>query len=107
MGILFCRECKNMLYPKVDRDGFLYVCERCDLSVEPPSNVISSVSLKSRHAKDKQHVQSLFFDPTLPRLNKACPNCGHGICVSYMEKTEEKALDSYYVCNSCFYEWAD
>lgn len=107
MTIKFCSECNNLMNPKVENGLLLYVCARCEISIEPDSPIVSTYNLKKKHIPNSSKVQDLIHDVTLPRLNLACPKCEHKECIGYMEKNDEKALDFYYVCSKCFYEWSD
>ncbi|KAI5149589.1 DNA-directed RNA polymerase II subunit RPB9 [Enteropsectra breve] len=107
MAIQFCKECNNMLYPKTDSVSMLYTCLRCDISAEPATPVVLSMNLKKTHCTDLQLKQNLFKDAALPRFATRCPKCSHNECISYFEKSEDKALDSYYVCTACYNEWTD
>ncbi|KAL9874741.1 DNA-directed RNA polymerase II subunit RPB9 isoform X3 [Glossina fuscipes] len=42
VGIRFCQECNNMLYPKEDKENkiLLYACRNCDYKQEADSNCI-------------------------------------------------------------------
>lgn len=42
VGIRFCQECNNMLYPKEDKENklLLYACRNCDFKTEADSYCI-------------------------------------------------------------------
>ncbi|XP_054929219.2 DNA-directed RNA polymerase II subunit RPB9 isoform X2 [Dermacentor andersoni] len=42
VGIKFCQECNNMLYPKEDKENrvLLYACRNCDYQQEADNNCI-------------------------------------------------------------------
>jgi DNA-directed RNA polymerase II subunit RPB9 len=107
MGIQFCRECNNLMSPKIEDGLLLYTCGRCETISEPSSPIISTVSFKKRHDSNPSQKQHLIHDITLPRLSMRCPKCGNQECLSYMENSDERALNSYYVCTKCFFEWTD
>lgn len=107
MGAQFCRECNNLLYPRMEAGILQYVCNRCETTADPAHPVIVETCFKTKHGTSLQLNQDLARDVTLPRFRKSCARCSHGECLSYMEKSDEKALNSYYVCTRCFYEWTD
>ncbi|VDM06716.1 unnamed protein product [Wuchereria bancrofti] len=78
VGIKFCPECNNMLYPKEDKENrqLLYACRNCDhkqLSENPCIYVN-----KLMHEVDEltQIVADVVHDPTLPKTeDHPCPMC--------------------------------
>lgn len=107
MTVQFCKECNNLMGPRIEDGMLLYICGRCETVSEPSSPVINTVSFKKRHDTNPSRKQHLVHDITLPRLAMKCIKCGNGECLSYMENSEERALDTYYVCTRCFFEWTD
>lgn len=107
MATQFCRDCNNLLYPRIEGGVLQYVCNRCETTADPVDPVITVASFESKHGTNLQFNQHLMRDAALPRLLKKCQKCDSNECISYMEKSEEKALNSYYVCTKCFYEWTD
>lgn len=107
MAVQFCRECNNLLYPKTEGGILQYVCNRCETTADPNSPVVVSINMKSKHATNNTLKQYLVQDITLPQFNFDCNKCGNNECVSYMDKSEERALSSYYVCTKCYNEWTD
>lgn len=76
VGIQFCQECNNMLYPREDKINkqLLYACRNCDYS-QPATNSCIYVN-KITHEVDEmtQIVADVAQDPTLPRTeDHACP----------------------------------
>lgn len=107
MGIQFCRECNNLMNPKVEEGSLIFVCNKCETMSDPENPIISSVSFKKQHNTNSLHQKDLVYDKTLPRLDMKCVKCGNRECIGYIEKSEEKALNFYYVCTKCFFEWTD
>ena len=107
MATQFCRECSNLLYPRMDGGILQYVCNKCETTADPVSAVLVSTSFKGQHGSNLQYKQHLMGDAALPRIRKECGKCRNNECISYMEKSEDKALNSYYVCTGCFHEWTD
>lgn len=103
----FCRECNNLLYPKMESGVLQYVCQRCDTTVDPASSIVTSFEFIKSHSKLLTARKNLLHDPTLPRFKIKCQTCGNSECIGYMEPSEEKALNSYYVCTKCYSEWND
>jgi len=107
MKIQFCRECNNLMGQKIESGSLLYICGKCETMSEPKSPLLSSVSFKKQHDPNASRKHDLVDDKTLPRLDIKCNQCGNVGCIGYMEKNEDRALDFYYVCTSCFNEWTD
>lgn len=107
MAIHFCEECNNLMSPKVENGELLYACAKCETTVEPTSSIISSTSFITHHDVNVSRTADLIHDVTLPRLNIKCEKCCNKECLGYMEKNEEKALNFYYVCINCHFEWTD
>lgn len=107
MAIKFCRECNNLLNLKMEGDMIQYLCNKCETTADIESPVIYMNSFRNNHESDLNQKKNMLLDPTLPRLKKKCSKCSNNICFSYMEKSEKKALNSYYVCTKCLYEWTD
>jgi DNA-directed RNA polymerase subunit M/transcription elongation factor TFIIS len=107
MAIHFCSECSNLMCPKVDNGDLFYTCAKCETTVEPDSSVLSTINFRTRHDSSVCRTSDLIHDVSLPRINIKCERCGHGECIGYMEKNEEKALNFYYVCTKCLFEWTD
>lgn len=69
VGIQFCQECNNMLYPKEDKQNkvLLYVCKICDFT-QPAINPCVYVNKIVHEVDELQHIISdVTQDPTLPR----------------------------------------
>lgn len=107
MGIQFCRECSNLMSPKIESGYLNYICGKCETVNEPDGPVVSSINFRKQHDLNSSQKNGLVHDVTLPRLQIRCTKCGHGECLGYMEQSEEKALNFYYVCTKCFFEWTD
>ncbi|ELA41000.1 uncharacterized protein VICG_01959 [Vittaforma corneae ATCC 50505] len=107
MDIQFCRDCNNLMSPKIESGNLLYICGKCETVSESDSPVISSIDFKKRHDSNASYKHDLVHDRTLPRLDIKCLRCGNTECLGYIEKNEERALNFYYVCTVCFNEWTD
>lgn len=92
---------------KIEGGALLYVCGKCETISEPKSPVLSSTYFKKQHDSNASRKYDLVDDKTLPRLAIKCEKCENKECIGYMEKNEDRALDFYYVCTSCFHEWTD
>ncbi len=106
-SILFCQDCNNLMSPKVESGDLIYVCAKCETTCEPLNPIISFKNFKAKHDVNLSKTSDLISDVTLPRLNIKCEKCANNECLGYMEKNEEKALNFYYVCIRCQYEWTD
>lgn len=114
VGIQFCQECNNMLYPREDKINkqLLYACRNCDYS-QPATNSCIYVN-KITHEVDEmtQILADVAQDPTLPRTeDHPCPKCDHRESV-FFQSQSNKAQDEmklYYVCTAegCGYRWTE
>ncbi|KAL6120278.1 hypothetical protein NUSPORA_03014 [Nucleospora cyclopteri] len=105
MSLQFCNECNNILYPKYENGIYGMTCYRCNIITEANSNVV--YKRQTKLPTPNKNVRYFLNDVTLPMLNKTCEKCSNNKCVSYVKKSQVKALDTYYVCTSCLYEWTD
>ncbi|KAI0978211.1 hypothetical protein GJ496_005591 [Pomphorhynchus laevis] len=114
VGIKFCTECNNMLYPKEDKvqKFLMFACRNCDYQ-EPATSACIYVN-KIMHEVDEltQIVPDVISDPTLPRTSQhPCPVCKHHDAVFFQAqsgKAEEK-MSLYYVCRNtnCLHKWTE
>lgn len=114
VGIKFCQECNNMLYPKEDRENrvLLYACRNCDYK-QPASNNCVYVN-KITHDVDElsRIVPEVIHDPTLPRTKEhPCPRCKHREAVFFQGQSRraEDDMRLYYVCTNgkCTHKWTE
>nr|CDS24430.1 RNA polymerase II 15 kDa subunit [Echinococcus granulosus] len=87
VGILFCSECNNMLYPKEDKrhKRLMYACRNCEF-MQPADNPCIYVN-RLEQAIDELAliVPDVVHDPTLPRTEEhQCPKWPKRICVYTM-----------------------
>ncbi|KAI3422378.1 DNA-directed RNA polymerase II subunit RPB9 [Globodera pallida] len=114
VGIKFCPECNNMLYPREDKQirRLMYVCRNCEHS-EPAENPCIYVN-KLTHEVDEltQIVADVIHDPTLPKTEEhPCPKCKHLESVFFQAQSRraEEEMRLYYVCTNaqCTHRWTD
>ncbi|XP_007575997.1 DNA-directed RNA polymerase II subunit RPB9 isoform X1 [Poecilia latipinna] len=80
VGIRFCQECNNMLYPKEDKENriLLYACRNCDYQQEADNSCIYVNKITHEVDELTQIIADVAQDPTLPRTeDHPCPKCGH------------------------------
>jgi len=107
MAVQVCKECSTLMTPKVE-DGYLvYVCDKCDTRADPISPILYTETFTKPHGSYSHKKEDLIHDVTLPRLNLKCHKCLNKECICYMENSEERALNCFYVCTKCLYEWTD
>lgn len=118
VGILFCPECSNMLYPEPSQDDgrLYYICRSCKDNPhrEPAQSNFVSVTRADRDIQALTHViEDVVADPTLPHtegnLDKPCPSCRHRDAVYFQTpfNRERSNMKLFYVCCSCKHKWAD
>ena len=91
MGIRFCQECNNMLYPKEDKDNrvLLYACRNCDYRQLADSNCVYVNKIMHEVDEITNIVTDVTGDPTLPRSNeRPCPECRHREAVFFQVTPE-------------------
>ncbi|XP_023175547.1 DNA-directed RNA polymerase II subunit RPB9 [Drosophila hydei] len=114
VGIRFCQECNNMLYPKEDKDNktLMYACRNCDYKQEADSNCIYVNKIMHEIDELTHIVPDVISDPTLPRTeDHACPKCSHREAVFFQAQTRraEEEMRLYYVCTNqnCTHRWTE
>ncbi|XP_003385487.1 PREDICTED: DNA-directed RNA polymerase II subunit RPB9-like [Amphimedon queenslandica] len=114
VGIQFCQECNNMLYPKEDKERkvLLHACRNCEYS-QPAGDSCIYVN-KITHEVDEltQIIADVSQDPTLPRTkDHPCPKCDHRDAVFFQSQSKkaEEEMKLYYVCCSegCGHRWTE
>lgn len=113
MGIKFCQECNNMLYPKEDKDNkiLLYACRNCDYQQEADNSCIYVNKITHEVNELTQIVTDVVADPTLPRTeDHLCPKCGHSEAVFFQSQSSKAdQMRLYYVCTAvnCGNRWTE
>lgn len=112
VGIQFCQECNNMLYPREDKNNkvLLYACRNCDYKQLADSNCVY-VNKIMHEVDELTHINpDVVSDPTLPRTkDHMCPKCNHREAVFFQGQTRraEEEMRLYYVCTSCKHRWTE
>ena len=114
VGIKFCQECNNMLYPKEDKENkqLLYACRNCDYKELANNNCIYVNKIVNEVNCLTSINTDVIGDPTMPRSNDhPCPRCHHREAV-FFQSDSQKAEDEmklYYVCTnvSCTHRWTE
>uniref|UniRef100_A0A6I8PBN3 RNA polymerase II subunit I n=1 Tax=Ornithorhynchus anatinus TaxID=9258 RepID=A0A6I8PBN3_ORNAN len=90
VGIRFCQECNNMLYPKEDKENriLLYACRNCDYQQEADNSCIYVNKITHEVDELTQIIADVSQDPTLPRTeDHPCQKCGHKEAVFFQSHT--------------------
>ncbi|VDL64169.1 unnamed protein product [Hymenolepis diminuta] len=114
VGILFCSECNNMLYPKEDKRNkrLMYACRNCDFMKRADNPCIYVNRLEQEIDELSLINPDVIHDPTLPRTEEhQCDVCGNNEAVFFQSQTN-KAEDNmrlYYVCTNvnCLHKWTE
>ncbi|VDM32593.1 unnamed protein product [Hydatigera taeniaeformis] len=114
VGILFCSECNNMLYPKEDKrhKRLMYACRNCEF-MQPADNPRIYVNRMEQDIDELALiVPDVVHDPTLPRTEEhQCPRCKKQEAVFFQSQTvrAEENMRLYYVCTNldCLYKWTE
>lgn len=113
VGIKFCQECNNMLYPKEDKERkvLMYSCRNCDYSEEANNSCIYVNRVVHDINEMTQIIADVVADPTLPRTNdNPCPKCGHNEAVFFQSQSSKADhMRLYYVCCGvgCNNKWSE
>lgn len=114
VGIRFCQECNNMLYPKEDKENriLLYACRNCDYQQEADNACVYVNKITHEVDELTQIVAEVVADPTLPRTeDHPCERCGHRESVFFQSQANrlEEGMRLYYVCTApnCGHRWTE
>jgi len=114
VGIKFCQECNNMLYPKEDKETrvLLYACRNCDYKQIADNNCVYVNKITHDIDELARVVSDVIHDPTLPRTREhPCPQCGHKEAVFFQGQSRraEEDMRLYYVCtdSKCTHKWTE
>lgn len=114
VGIRFCQECNNMLYPKEDRENkiLLYACRNCDYKQIAENNCVYVNKITHDIDEISRIVPEVVHDPTLPRTrDHPCPKCNHKEAVFFQgqSRRSDEDMKLYYVCTSgqCAHRWTE
>ncbi|XP_071038988.1 DNA-directed RNA polymerase II subunit RPB9 [Parasteatoda tepidariorum] len=114
VGIKFCQECNNMLYPREDKENkvLLYACRNCDYQEVTTNNCIYVNKITHEVDELTQIVSDVIHDPTLPRTeDHVCPRCSHKESVFFQAQSRraEDEMRLYYVCTNpnCTHRWTE
>merc|ERR1719382_162945 len=96
IGIRFCQECNNMLYPKEDKENkqLLYACRNCDYKQLADNNCIYVNKIMHEVDELTNIVADVIGDPTLPRSeDHPCPKCKHREAVFFQAESRRADED--------------
>ncbi|KAJ3656104.1 hypothetical protein Zmor_015204 [Zophobas morio] len=114
VGILFCPECNNMLYPKEDKETktLFYACRNCSHKQLAQNKCIYVNKIVQDVDELMNIVPDVVTDPALPRTDcHPCPHCGCRDAVFFQAETRraEEEMRLYYVCRNskCHHRWTE
>ncbi|XP_065057270.1 DNA-directed RNA polymerase II subunit RPB9-like [Rhopilema esculentum] len=113
VGIRFCQECNNMLYPKENKEDkiLLYACRNCDYQERATNSCIYVNRVVHDVNELTQIIADVVADPTLPRTQEhTCPMCGHNEAVFFQSQSSKADhMRLYYVCTAtnCGHKWSE
>ena len=113
VGIKFCKECNNMLYPKEDATNkrLVYACRNCGYSEKSKNSCVYVNNVLQNYDELRCINTDIIQDPSLPRTNAYfCPKCRNKEMVFFQSdnrKTYEHEMKLYYVCTNtdCCHRW--
>ncbi|CAB3397749.1 unnamed protein product [Caenorhabditis bovis] len=114
VGIKFCPECNNMLYPRENKEErvLMYMCRNCEHKELSDNPCIYVNKLVHEIDELTQIVADIIHDPTLPKTeDHPCPKCGGTLAVFFQAQTKkaEEEMRLYYVCAvpGCQHRWTE
>ncbi|XP_075245592.1 DNA-directed RNA polymerase II subunit RPB9-like [Convolutriloba macropyga] len=116
VGIRFCSECHNMLYPLENKETkqLMYSCRNCAYQVLAENNCIYVNKILHEVDELTQINPDVATDPTLPRSEdhqcpKKCSINGESVFFQAQSKRAEDEMRLYYVCCNpqCGHRWTD
>uniref|UniRef100_A0A0M3K2E3 Ragulator complex protein LAMTOR2 homolog n=1 Tax=Anisakis simplex TaxID=6269 RepID=A0A0M3K2E3_ANISI len=102
VGIKFCPECNNMLYPKEDKENrqLLYACRNCDHKQVSENPCIYVNKLMHEIDELTQIVADVIHDPTLPKTeDHPCPSCGYREAVFFQAQSRRAEVGAVISCS--------
>ncbi|RHZ69868.1 hypothetical protein Glove_277g49 [Diversispora epigaea] len=111
----YCSQCGNLLYPREDKEShlLLYACRNCIYQEDTTNYCVYRNELQSTAASERTTslIKDIAADPTLPREEKTCSQCGYNIAVYFETQTRraDAKMTLYYACANvhCGYRWTD
>ena len=104
----FCDVCENMLYlkiaPREKGDAVLNFCRNCGSEKEVPITECLSKRVLKKNATEVVLNKYTKYDPTLPRIDKQCPQCPTKHDIIYV-RYDEAGLKYVYLCPTCDHSW--
>ncbi|KAH7065878.1 hypothetical protein BKA63DRAFT_427216 [Paraphoma chrysanthemicola] len=101
----FCSECSNLLFPREDKseNKLLFACRTCSFTEEAPSSCVMRHDISSTVGATAGVTAEVAQDPTLPRIQKQCTECGENEAVYFQSQQRTMATNMalYYVCCGC------
>ncbi|GAU95474.1 hypothetical protein RvY_07086 [Ramazzottius varieornatus] len=114
VGIRFCDECNNMLYPKENKElkELMYTCRNCDFTKPSSDNCVYVNKILHKVDELTHIVADVIADPTLPHTDEhPCPNCKARNAVFFQAQSRrgEEEMKLYYVCcaTNCGHRWTE
>ncbi|CAM4686727.1 unnamed protein product [Lepidochelys olivacea] len=108
VGIRFCQECNNMLYPKEDKENriLLYACRNCDYQQEADNSCIYVNKITHEVDELTQIIADVSQDPTLPRTeDHPCQKCGHKEAVFFQSHSARAEVNNQTLQSSSILLW--
>merc|ERR1712012_942115 len=115
VGIKFCQECNNMLYPKEDKENkqLMYACRNCDYKEIAENSCIYVNKIMHGGVNELTNINpDVIGDPTLPRsTDHPCPicQCKESVFFQSDSSSAEDEMKLYYVCTNvdCTHRWTE
>ena len=113
-GIRFCPDCNNMLHPKEDSGKLAFECLmngcKYEMVVTDTESAVENLVSRKEFQQEKNLIIDTDFgmDPTMPKEEKECPNCGHNEAVFMISSDiEDTKIVLIYICanSKCGHCW--
>ncbi|CAB4427608.1 unnamed protein product [Rhizophagus irregularis] len=112
----FCKLCSNLLYPREDKEAhkLFYACRNCIHQEETDNKCVYRNELMNASSEAATKIRDIACDPTLPRTEKECPECGYIEAVFFEQQSRRSGRSDtkmvlYYACANaeCGFRWTD
>ncbi|KAI8354207.1 polymerase II polypeptide I, 14.5kDa [Blakeslea trispora] len=112
-SVKYCLECNNLLYPREDKAQrkLLFSCRNCPYQEDADSYCVYRHEIVHAPSEQTMMLADLSTDPTLPRTNMQCAQCGHPEAVFFQSSSRraDAKMTLFYVCGNkgCGHRWTD
>ncbi|ORY97324.1 DNA-directed RNA polymerase II subunit I [Syncephalastrum racemosum] len=107
----YCLDCNNLLYPREDKANrrLMFACRNCQYEEDADNFCVYRHEIIHQPSEQTMVLSDLSIDPTLPRANVTCPQCGYEEAVFFQSSSRraDAKMTLFYVCGDrmCGHRW--